>query len=138
MENLNNSLSEEIKLWQKLVSLYAYFFGCARRIGLFPYIFDPVTLELTPINSGFYYHYFLLNVIVLSIHLIKPALLFIINVITNFHEDQFNGAYFLQIVWFFGCASISSIMYGYVSNRKGFAAVMSSCIRLEREFILSK
>jgi len=129
---------EAEKLYEKLLWIYIKYFGFTRKLGIFPFDFNPVTIELTPIDSGFFYYYFYLNVFILIFHVFKPGLLFLITVITNFKEEQFTGAYMIQLVWFFGCAAICCIVLGYSYDRKNFAEIMTTCMRYERKLILGK
>ena len=128
----------ETSIWEQILSLYIKFFHYTATVGLFPYEFNAESLKLSPIESGLSYYLFIFNVIWAFIHNSKSALLFILNFSTNFEFEEYQAGYFFQLIYLTGFFLMWGMMYCYVWNRATFASTLTSCIRLEKEFVIGK
>ena len=124
--------------WETILPVYQSFFHYSRKMGVFPYSFNSLTLEVSPISSGFPYYLYLFNTLFVLIHVGKANLLFLYNVANNFKMDVIKGAYFFQLIWITSLVVAEAMMYTIGWNRKELGALLSSSIRLERQILTGK
>jgi len=123
---------------EKMCPIYVSVFRTAKIFGILPYDFDPDTLQLTPIHSGFPYYFFLFNLGYLVVTLSKNISLFLQNWWTNFEEEKIKGGYFMQLAFVSGYGLLYAMLHGYTFNRQRFASAVSSVIRLEARILRGK
>ena len=129
---------EKFLNWELILPVYKTFFQYSRRLGLFPYYFDSVTLELNPVSSGFAYYFFLFNAFYFVTNFSKVIFLFLFKLNTTFVGQDIPGGNFFHQLWIAGLVLVLAMLYGFTSHRKEFGCLVSSCIRLERENVQSK
>ena len=128
----------ECAKWEIILPVYQQFFYYARKVGLFPFIFDPDTLELSPIDSGFSFYLFLFNTFVLWVHLCKILFLLLVNLSANFENETLKGGYIFQLLYVAGIVFVFDMMYVFNQHREEVGLVVSSCLQLERQTMKGK
>ena len=121
--------------WNNILPVYKKLFFYSQKLGLLPYQFDPETLTLSPITSGFSYYFFIFNTSYLYITGSKVLLLLVINWWLSFEFEEIPNGYLFQVLWLAGYFLALAMLYSYAWERKEFAATITASIRLEKEVI---
>jgi len=107
----------------------------SRRLGLFPYSFDPETLQLSPVRTGFSYYHFLVNMAYMVVTTLTRAGLFLENWRTNFEFEEIQGGYNIQFTYLTGQLLHFTMLCGIVLYMDKFAYAVSSAIRVEAKIM---